>query len=161
MVKALVADIDKCTGCRICELVCAYRHFKVMNPGKSRIHVVRMPHEPTDAPIFCIQCGLCVDACPFNALKRDPKTGAIIVDEDKCTGCGICVQVCPYGAATLNPDSRKSLICDLCGGDPECVKYCPENALLYVDVDTAAAYKRRLIARLHRRHLSPYLPDVR
>jgi len=161
MPKVLVAVPEKCTGCRICELACAYHHFKVINPSKSRVRVVRIHHEPADAPVFCTQCGLCIGACPFNALKRDLKTGAVIVDEGKCTGCGVCVQVCPYGAAVIDRDSRKLLICDLCGGDPECVKHCPEGALIYVDAEEAAAYKRLLVAKLHSKPLSPYSPDSR
>ena len=161
MVKSLVVNPDKCTGCRLCELACSYRHFKVMNPARSRIHVVRRPHEAIDTPIFCLQCGLCISACPFNALSRDLKTGAIKVDESKCTGCGECVHVCPYGAATIDPVNRKALICDLCGGDPECVKVCPENALLFLDANQAAKYKQIAFSKLQRKELTALMPDRR
>lgn len=108
--------------------------------------------------MFCAQCGLCIGACPLNAIKRDLKTGAIIVDEEKCTGCGQCVHVCPYGVATIDPASKKASICDLCGGEPECVKICPENALIYVDSEKAAVYKRLTFSRLQRKELTPYAP---
>lgn len=160
MMKTLVTSLSKCTGCRICELACSYKHFKVMSPARSRIHVVRMEHEPIDAPIYCIQCGLCVDACPFDAISRDLKTGAIRVDADKCAGCGMCVHVCPYGAASIDPESGKALICDLCGGDPECVKACPEGVLLYVDSAEAAKYKRLTFSKLQRKELTPRMPDL-
>ena len=161
MTKSLVVNLDKCIGCRLCELACSYKHYGVMNPAKSRIHVVRFPHEAIDAPIYCLQCGLCISACPFNALSRDLKTGAIKVNEEKCTGCGECVHVCPYGAAVLDPESRKALICDLCGGDPECVKVCPTKALLFLDVNDAAKYKRMLFSRLQKKELTPLMPDKR
>ena len=161
MIKALVVNLDKCTGCRVCELACAYKHFKAMNPARSRIRVVRAAHEPIDAPVYCIQCGLCIDACPFNAISRDLKTGAIKVDVDKCTGCGMCVHVCPYGAASIDPESGKALICDLCGGDPECVKVCPENVLLYLSADKAASYKRIIFSKLQKKELTPFMPDRR
>ena len=161
MLKNLVVNPNKCTGCRLCELACSYKHFKVVSPSKSRIHVVRMPHEAIDTPIYCIQCGLCVDACPFGAISRSKETGAIKVDMNKCTGCGICVYVCPYGAASIDPDDHKALMCDLCGGDPECVKVCPENALLYLDADKAVAYKRIAFSRLQRKELTALMPDKR
>jgi len=120
-----------------------------------------MPHEAIDTPIYCIQCGLCIDACPTEAISRSKETGAIKVDVNKCTGCGICVYVCPYGAASIDPDDHKALLSDLCGGDPECVKVCPENALLYLDADKAVAYKRIAFSRLQRKELTALMPDKR
>ena len=148
MIKSLVVIPDRCMGCHLCELACSQKHYGVMSIERSRIHVVRLHHQPVDAPIFCLQCGLCITSCPVNAIKRDPKTGAITVQEEKCVGCGNCVHVCPYGAVSLDPATRKALICDLCGGDPACVKACPVDALKYLDVDLAAKYKRINFSRL-------------
>jgi len=44
---------------------------------------------------------------------------------------------------TIDPDSKKALKCDLCGGEPACVPACPVNALEYVDIKNLA-YHRRL-----------------
>jgi carbon-monoxide dehydrogenase iron sulfur subunit len=161
MPRTLIINPNKCTGCGICMLACSYRHFKVINPARSRIRVVRLPHEPVDSPIYCIQCGLCISACPFNALSMDLRTGAVKVDFEKCTGCGICVHVCPYGAASRDPETHKALICDLCDGDPECAKICPEGALLYLDPDEAAEYKRIAFSRLQRKEVTALKPDAR
>ena len=46
------------------------------------------------------------------------------LNEEKCIGCLACVDACPFGAIQINPDGDV-LKCDLCGGDPVCVKYCP------------------------------------
>lgn len=36
---------------------------------------------------------------------------------------------------------KKALKCDLCGGDPECVKFCPRNAIEFMDIDTYVGIK--------------------
>lgn len=73
----------------------------------------------------------------------DPKTGARVIDENKCTGCGACVAACP-----LMPEKtiviykevkgrRIYLKCDLCkdrAEGPVCVSACPSMALTYVPV---------------------------
>jgi len=66
------------------------------------------------------------------ALSTDPNTGAVLVDREKCTSCGACIRACPGTVPFLHPGDNKATICDLCGGDPECVKVCTEagyNAL--------------------------------
>lgn len=158
---ALVAIPERCTGCRRCELACSFAHYKVMNPAKSAIHVIRDPHAPIDAPIFCMQCGLCIDSCPQKALYRDEKIGAVLVNFEKCDGCGLCVVACPYGAIMIDKRTKKVIKCDLCKGEPACVKACPEGALLYVDVNVASYYKRQQYAVLHRVELRPMIPYPR
>jgi Fe-S-cluster-containing dehydrogenase component len=91
----------------------------------------------------------------------DLRTGAVKADFEKCTGCGICVHVCPYGAASRDPETHKALICDLCDGDPECAKICPEGALLYLDPDDAAEYKRIAFSRLQKKEVTALKPDAR
>ncbi len=49
----------------------------------------------------CSACGLCVDACPFNARWRDNDNMVAVVTETLCQGCGTCVAVCPNSAAKL------------------------------------------------------------
>lgn len=145
--KTLVALPERCTGCQRCVLACSYAHAQSFSPSKSRIWVVRAKRR-IDYPIFCNQCGLCVSACPAGALSRDAKTGAVVVDEEKCVGCGFCVRACPWGLIVLDSETGKAIKCDLCGGDPACVKECPEAALLFVDLNEAASAKRSLLVRL-------------
>jgi heterodisulfide reductase subunit A len=51
-------------------------------------------------PERCQWCGLCNEACPYNALDRVHYNGKEIaaVNEALCKGCGACVPVCPYDA---------------------------------------------------------------
>jgi len=83
------------------------------------------------------------------------------VDYEKCTGCGNCVNVCPYGAVTVDPVTKKAIKCDLCGGNPECVKICPESVLQYLESNAASHYKRMTYANLQRMELKPLIPYPR
>lgn len=49
----------------------------------------------------CINCGLCVEVCPEQALGMDSRY-EVVVDASKCTGCGICVNRCPIEAICLS-----------------------------------------------------------
>lgn len=133
--KVLMIDAGLCTGCRICELWCSLKHFGVINSSKSRIRIEKMHGSQSHVPQVCNQCTgrFCIAACPpkISALSLDKKTGAILVDLDKCIGCGKCQEACPYDAVHPLPDEKKVIICDLCKGDPECVKQCPEGVLSF------------------------------
>jgi len=50
---------------------------------------------------------------------------------------------CPYGNISIHKDERKMLKCDLCGGDPECVKFCATGAIQYVRREIADMPKKR------------------
>jgi len=123
-------DNDKCVGCDICEYVCSFEKEHVFNPLKSRIRSVRL-RQTFNTAITCKACigAPCIKACPEKALTRSTQTGAILVDQDKCKGCDWCIEACEFGAVTLNPASRKAMICDTCGGEPKCIPFCPEGAL--------------------------------
>jgi len=65
------------------------------------------------------------------------------VDYDICIGCRACVSVCPFGAMSFNSTDKKVFKCDLCDGDPQCVRFCEVNAIEYVDADDASLLKKR------------------
>ncbi|MCR4403299.1 MAG: TIGR04076 family protein [Firmicutes bacterium] len=122
-----------CSGCRTCELVCSFSHERKFSDLLSRIRVDKFDEDGVDRPLVCRQCGIarCVEACPNEALSRDPRTRSVVVDAARCAGCGACAEACPFDAVAFHPDTGIPLICDLCGGDPECVKRCPTHALAY------------------------------
>jgi Fe-S-cluster-containing hydrogenase component 2 len=146
-VPFLYADPLKCTGCRICELFCAFYREGVLNPKRARIRVVRM--EPAiDKVIACRQCAkpVCAETCPRKAITRNTKTGLVTIDESKCTGCGACVGNCPFGAIIVHPDRKVAIKCDLCGF---CVQRCPPKVLKVITTEQLASIRRReLIARV-------------
>jgi Fe-S-cluster-containing hydrogenase component 2 len=66
--------------------------------------------------------------CPSRAISRDDR-GIIRVEGEKCDRCGMCVDACVIGAIRIDPETKTPLICDLCGGKPECVNWCKTKAL--------------------------------
>ena len=47
----------------------------------------------------CTGCGLCIDACPYDAITLIDSIAS--VDLDKCTLCGACVDVCDFDAIVI------------------------------------------------------------
>ncbi len=129
MTMKLKSDEKKCVGCLLCTVACSAKHLKTFNPEYSDCAVVDRFPEPGDYHVHhCIQCEEhpCSGSCPEEAFYEDKKLGIWRIDWAKCTGCGNCVEVCPYEGCWLSP-KEKSLKCDLCDGNPECVQVCPKG----------------------------------
>jgi Fe-S-cluster-containing hydrogenase component 2 len=84
-----------------------------------------------------------VNICPVKAVFRDKDTGAAVVNYSVCIGCRSCVAVCPFGAMSFNPLDKKVFKCDLCSGDPQCVRFCNVKAVDYVDATKESLIKKR------------------
>jgi len=145
----LTVDVEKCTGCRCCELACSLKNYQECNPSRARIYVVRSQVDGviTSIPVTCQQCedALCVAMCPAAALSRNVETHAVVVDPDKCLGCRTCVEVCPFGAPSVDPRTGQAEKCDLCDGDPTCVKVCAEQAISYVSAEEESLHRKRSV----------------
>ena len=149
MDRLITVDIEKCTGCRICELACSLKHEKQCNPSKARIHAIIWAEEGRSVPVVCHHCddAPCMHACRYEALWRDPATGAVLVMEDRCIGCKMCLVACPYGCMGYDKARHKAFKCDLCGGDPACCAACPTDAITYIKAEKTAIAKKRRYAR--------------
>ncbi len=148
MEKVLLIDYEKCTGCRLCELVCSVVHDGVSNPERSRIRIIKKEEEGLYIPVTCRQCedAPCMNVCPVKAISRDEDYDFVKIDYDLCIGCRSCVMVCPFGGMNYNPIERKVFKCDLCGGDPQCVRFCEVKAIDFVDADRVSLLKKRKTA---------------
>jgi len=129
--KILAVKPELCTGCGICEKVCAQTFYKEENPEKSAIRIgERSPETGHYVITVCDQLGACIDACPSKALSRNKK-GVVIRNKKLCVGCYACVGFCPILAMFTHPDLTEPFKCVACG---KCVEECPEGVLSIVEV---------------------------
>lgn len=148
MQKMVIINHDKCTGCRQCELVCSVKHTGASNPSRSRISVVKWEGEGFYLPMLCQQCQepACMAVCPKDAISRDEKLCRVVVDYDLCIGCEMCVAACPFGGMGIDTVEKKVIKCNLCDGEPICVRFCKSEALEYADASIVNLKKKRVAA---------------
>ena len=127
LVREIKVDVEKCIGCRACEVACSGFHanpkYSSFNPSRSRIRVVL--DLPNDV---------------YVPLRAGEYTSA------ECTGrqtfkiggksyseCSFCPASCPSRDLFKEPDSGLPLKCDMCEGEqtPLCVQVCRPGSLTY------------------------------
>lgn len=86
-----------CTFCDLCREVCptaAIGAVDPFRPDEGRIGVAAVVEDRCLAFQQAGSCGVCVDACPYDALSFDSQRRPV-VDAAACNGCGECVKICP------------------------------------------------------------------
>jgi Fe-S-cluster-containing hydrogenase component 2 len=131
--KRLCVQPDICSGCRACVVACVAYHKGRFGTAAARVRVTKVESRGLDLPHVCHLCrsAPCAAACPADALRVDPMTGAVLLNAVLCTACGECAAACPFDMVILDTSTGRPLICDLCGGDPSCVKRCATGAIRY------------------------------
>jgi len=143
-------DQSRCIGCNGCVIACKQWHDLQPGPVKwmrvyqwetglfpnTRLHIL---------PIMCFHCEnpICMKACPHEAIYKEEKYGAVLVNVDKCNGTRKCWQACPYGAPQYGGDDldKKMSKCNMCidrldqGLKPICVLSCSMRALEFGALD--------------------------
>lgn len=148
MSKVLIVDYEKCVGCKTCEQACSVKQTGVVNPSLSRVQIVKLMMGIDNIPVVCLQCesAPCKAICPVKAISRDELSGRVMIDYDICIGCRMCVAVCPFGCMTFDSISKRVFKCNLCDGDPMCVRFCQHDALEYADASEQSVTKQAAAA---------------
>ena len=143
-------DLSRCTGCNACVIACKQWHHIEPGPAKPvRVYQWEKGTFPEIdlrvLPIMCFHCEnpLCAEACPNEAITKEEKYGAVLVDPGKCTGQRKCWEACPYGTPQFKSDdgAEKMLKCNMCmdrleeGLAPICVLSCSLRALEFGPMD--------------------------
>jgi len=141
-VKVIVFHPEKCKGDLECEKACSKVHFKTEDGGeKSAIRIIKGAEGKYQATV-CNHCGLCMDLCPVQALKRLPN-GTVTLNKGTCVGCQACVAFCPSEVMRKALGTIVPFKCISCG---MCVKACPEGALELKEFDLSEI-EREVYAR--------------
>ena len=181
----MAIDLHRCLGCHSCTIACKNSNNlpknvlwnRVLTDGGSYIDTasgespnLHMQH----VPVSCQHCEnpACVKVCPVGATYKDPETGVVRQDYDKCIGCRMCMAACPYnGVRSFNweepkyavdfavgdadvPAHRKHVVekCTFCyqrinkGETPACMVLCPGRARFWGDLDDPNSEVSKLIA---------------
>ena len=163
--KVLLIDPFKCNGCKECETACVVRHTGYRKVARKRIDVMGIGSgdESFFVPFACQQCAdaPCMAVCPKKAITRDLALARVVVDTSLCVGCAMCVSACPSGLMAFDYDFGLAYKCDLCDGEPQCVRVCEKKAIEYVDLhrfqnQRAQQEAARLCSAFHGGHAFKY-----
>ena len=190
----MVIDTKRCIGCHTCSVACKIENNlpagiiwnqvstvggEAMDTGAGQFPNTTMSYRT----VACQHCEnpACVEACPVGATYKDPETGIVRQDYDKCIGCRMCMAACPYtGVRSYNWDEPEYLVdvrlgdaevpehqahvvekCQMCyhrvarGENPKCVDVCLARARYFGDLDDPSSEVSKLIAQNNAVQLLP------
>jgi Fe-S-cluster-containing dehydrogenase component len=131
-VKRIKVDLDKCNGCRSCEIACASFHanprYSNFNPARARIRMhINEVHDEWIA----------IRSTDYTKAECDGRRSYTIQGRE-FHDCSFCGTICPSRDIFYEPDSGLPLKCDMCENDPPmdepmCVQICSRDALTYCE----------------------------
>ena len=106
MERTLMIEMEKCTGCRICELICSMEKRGEYNPQKSYIRVLRNREMDVNIPVLDVRCDLCnkcVEWCPTKTLSFVSWEEASILRKENKPGIMPAIKRAPTEAKAMEP----------------------------------------------------------
>lgn len=183
---AMAVDNQRCIGCWTCSMACKLENSLPKDVWWNRIITEGGEHYrtaggtyPNDLkmqmyPVHCMHCEnpACTEVCPVGATWKDPETGIVHQDYDKCIGCQSCIKACPYqGVRTyiegepefhydwavgdtrvMAPLANTVEKCNFCdqkvaaGERPACVDICVGRARYFGDLDDPESEISKVLA---------------
>jgi Fe-S-cluster-containing dehydrogenase component len=129
--KRILIDLDICSKCDECGMLCSY----IQHPANNGITSLR---EFAHFAVNCRRCddAPCVAACPWEALEIQ-ETDMLKRYMMRCTSCKSCSRACPFGV--IYPETIPFVIarCDFCLGRlkteelPICLESCAHGGIKY------------------------------
>ena len=155
----LLVDLDRCVGCRACEVACAEEN-NLPDDVRWRRIVKAGPFiwgdglSMTLMSSSCMHCtqAPCMQVCPVKAIIKR-QDGIVLISEKKCIGCKACLWICPFGAPQSDPITRTMSKCTLCyhrvdkGRLPACVQTCHVKAIKFGTTEELADNVRLMAAK--------------
>ena len=189
----MVIDTSRCVACHACEVACKSANNvpvgvfwnRVLTDGGSGVETLAGEYPNGTISVMTISCQhcenpACVKVCPVGATYKDPETGVVRQDYNKCIGCRMCMSACPYnGVRSFNweepafhmdyamgskdaPEHQRHVVekCTFCyhrtsqGIEPACMHLCVGRARFWGDLDDPTSEVSQLLAkRSHKRLL--------
>jgi formate dehydrogenase iron-sulfur subunit len=172
VMKAILVDVTRCTGCETCVQACTEanqlparipaRKLSADGLSSRRISAVVALSGGGFAKKQCLHClePGCVDACPVGAMVKLAE-GPVVYDRDRCMGCRYCMLACPVGIPRYEWEETVPYVkkCELCherlqrGDQPACVAACPNGALSFGDREGLLRTARQRLRQEPKRYL--------
>jgi formate dehydrogenase beta subunit len=154
----MLYDATKCIGCKSCVVACASAndlspdtrvdplHQSPNDLNSNTKNIIKLYKSPDGNSYSfvkrqCMHCldPFCVAACPFHALAKNPVTGVVGWEAEKCIGCRYCQVACPYEIPKFEWEAVNARIvkCEFCkerlakDQEPACTFVCPTKAVIF------------------------------